>query len=169
MGASHCTQGRGIDVSLKFTASKSEKCFLLFNAKQRSSKWVTIAQTLHSCSKHPINVIVFYWDKNTYLGPSRPWKPCDVLTLGPVGALRTRSPVNTSRSSRLSEFLLLGGTIAILKNVSESQWEGWQPIYEMENIYKVSKSPTSHDIPFIMVIYKSLLNPSWISVTCWIF
>ena len=26
-------------------------------------------------------------------------------------------------------------------------------------IYKVSKSPTSHDIPFIMVIYKSLLNP----------
>ena len=28
---------------------------------------------------------------------------------------------------------LVGGAITILKNMSESQWEGWHPIYEMEN------------------------------------
>ena len=37
---------------------------------------------------------------------------------------------------------LVGGDLTILKNDGVRQWEGWQPIYEMEN-KKCSKPPTS--------------------------
>ena len=38
---------------------------------------------------------------------------------------------------------LLAGAITILKNDGVRQWEGWQPIYEMENS-TCSKPPTSY-------------------------
>ena len=37
---------------------------------------------------------------------------------------------------------LVGGAITILKNDGVRQWEGWHPIYGMEN-KKCSKAPTS--------------------------
>jgi hypothetical protein len=51
--------------------------------------------------------------------------------------------------------LLAGGAITILKKY-ESQWEGWKPIYEMENkIHVPNHQPVSHGMkrrPFFIII-----------------
>ena len=39
--------------------------------------------------------------------------------------------------------LMVGGDLTILKNDGVCQWEGWQPIYEMEN-KTCLKPPTSY-------------------------
>ena len=71
---------------------------------------------------------------------------------------------------------LVGGAIAILKNDGVRQWEGWHPIYEMEN-KKGLKPPTRCSFePFALFgnadskwDLKCWWNGfSWISSYCWL-
>jgi hypothetical protein len=60
------------------------------------------------------------------------------------------SPSQISTSCWLLDihFILVGGAITILKNDGVRQWEGWHPIYEMDNQISCLKPPTSITFPF---------------------
>ena len=111
------------------------------------------------------------WATKTQMSPTRtnccgecpwPWKWCRNRGLATKNGITfvyvrpTKHGVHTTSYNHHHD--LVGGAISILKNMSSSVWEGLSYIWNGK-WNSCSKPPTSYDIPFIMVIYKSLLNP----------
>ena len=109
----------------------------------------------------------------TWLSPKQfPWKkkmPFVLLLQSPYpsvyGEEAGKSPKDGPHSStftilhRLHHHFLIGGAITILKNDGVRQWEGWHPIYEMENkIHVWNHQAVFHSWSVSECIYPSILQ-----------